>query len=153
MYKRISRILHVLIFLILIGICGNTIYFLNNKSSVMSTISPMAIFTRTPVPSLPHTVETRRDRGWSLIQPGFERHVINIYDDQNQRVESLYIWRLDQKYFRMDVAFDETPRSLETWQNETHASLVLNGGYFSIVNERYFPDGLTIVNGEASGQS
>ena len=53
----------------------------------------------------------------------------------------------------MDVAFNETPRSLETWQEETNADLVLNGGYFSIENERYFADGLTIVNGKAFGRS
>jgi len=63
------------------------------------------------------------------------------------------MWRLDQNYFRMDVAYDERPRSLETWQKETHADLVVNGGYFSIENERYFPDGRIIVNGRASGRS
>ncbi|HEU0297114.1 MAG TPA: phosphodiester glycosidase family protein, partial [Anaerolineales bacterium] len=36
---------------------------------------------------------------------------------------------------------------------ETNAAFVLNGGYFSIENERYFPNGLTIVNGEAFGSS
>ena len=79
--------------------------------------------------------------------------MIEIHDDQNQQVESLYVWRLDQNYFRMDVAFDETPKSLETWQEETNAAMVVNGGYFSIENERYFPDGLTIVNGKAFGRS
>jgi exopolysaccharide biosynthesis protein len=53
----------------------------------------------------------------------------------------------------MDVAFDGNPKSLEAWQKETNAALVVNGGYFSIENERYFADGLTIVNGEASGRS
>jgi Exopolysaccharide biosynthesis protein related to N-acetylglucosamine-1-phosphodiester alpha-N-acetylglucosaminidase len=93
------------------------------------------------------------DTGWSSLQPGLERRVIQIYNSQNQQVESLYIWRIDQNYLRMDVAFDETPKSLDTWRNETNASIVLNGGYFSIENERYFPDGLTIVNGKASGNS
>lgn len=93
------------------------------------------------------------DTGWSLLRPGFERRLIRIYNDQNQIIESLYLWRLDQNYFRMDVAYDEGPKSLETWQKETNASLVLNGGYFSIENDRYFPNGLTIVNGEAFGSS
>ena len=53
----------------------------------------------------------------------------------------------------MDVAFDGKPRSLETWQKETNASIVLNGGYFSIENDRYFPNGLTIVNGKVFGNS
>jgi exopolysaccharide biosynthesis protein len=79
--------------------------------------------------------------------------VIQICDKQNQQVESVYIWRLNQKYFRLDVAFDKTPKSLETWQRETNALMVINGGYYSVEDERYFPDGLTIVDGKASGQS
>jgi exopolysaccharide biosynthesis protein len=53
----------------------------------------------------------------------------------------------------MDVAYDERPKSLEIWQRESNAAIVLNGGYYSVENERYFPDGLTIVNGRASGRS
>ncbi|HET9911542.1 MAG TPA: phosphodiester glycosidase family protein [Anaerolineales bacterium] len=105
----------------------------------------------TPIPSLSSTVDIIPDTGWSLLQPGLERRVIHVYN--GQPVESLYIWRFDQHYFRMDVAYDESPKSLETWQNETNASLVVNGGYYSIENERYFPDGLTITNGEAFGRS
>jgi exopolysaccharide biosynthesis protein len=93
------------------------------------------------------------DPDWSQLQPGLERRVIQIYDDKNEHVESLYIWRLDQNHFRLDVAFDAKPKTLETWQKETNASLVVNGGYFSIENERYFPDGLTIVKGAATGRS
>ena len=79
--------------------------------------------------------------------------MIPIYNNQNQHVETLHIWRLDQKSFRLDVAYDATPKSLEAWQRETNALMVVNGGYYSIENERYFPDGLTIVNGQASGRS
>ncbi|HEU0294722.1 MAG TPA: phosphodiester glycosidase family protein, partial [Anaerolineales bacterium] len=128
-------------------------YFINNAPGVGSVVPPTAILRPTPVPSLSRPVETRSDPGWSSLQPGLERRLIRIYNDQDQQVESVYIWRLDQKSFRLDVAYDERPRSLETWQKETNASLVLNGGYFSIENERYFPDGLTIVNGKASGRS
>jgi exopolysaccharide biosynthesis protein len=53
----------------------------------------------------------------------------------------------------LDVVFDETPKSLEAWQKETNAALVVNGGYFSIDNERYSPDGLTILNGKRFGSS
>jgi len=149
MIKPVSRILHSLLFLILIGTCGSTIYFIKDESGV----TPAVGFTPTPAPSLRGTVESIPDTGWSLSGPGLERRVISIYDGQNQPVESVYVWRLDQNYFRMDVAYDERPRSLQTWQTETDAALVVNGGYFSIENERYFPDGLTIVNGEAFGRS
>lgn len=93
------------------------------------------------------------DTGWSRMQPGLERRVVEICDDQNQQVESVHIWRLDQIYFRLDVNYDSTPKTLDAWQSETNALMVVNGGYYSIENERYFPDGLTITNGKASGQS
>jgi Phosphodiester glycosidase len=162
MLKPISRILHSLLLLILIGTSGSIVYYLKTAPSLppveTRTATPTApnvipAATFIPVPSLSRTVEPIPNTGWSSLQPGLKRRVIQIYNDQNQPIESLHIWRLDQDYFRMDVAYAETPKSLQTWQKETNAALVLNGGYFSIENERYFPDGLTIVNGEAFGHS
>jgi len=77
--------------------------------------------------------------------------VIPIYN--NQTVAAVHIWRLDQKRFRLNVAYADQPKSLDTWQKETNADLVVNGGYFSIANDKYFPDGLTVVDGKASGRS
>ena len=132
------------------------VYYIRNEPVVRA--APVAIITPTtvvsaPVPSISSTIETIPDTSWSLLQPGLERRVMNIYNDQNQLVESVHIWRLDQKSFRMDVAYEETPKPLETWQRETNALMVVNGGYYSIEGERYFPDGLTIVNGKRSGRS
>lgn len=88
-----------------------------------------------------------------MLQPGLEKRVTPIHNGANQQVETLHIWRLDQNFFRMDVAYDATPRSLETWQRQTNALIVVNGGYYSIDNERYFPDGLIITDGQVSGRS
>jgi len=63
------------------------------------------------------------------------------------------MFRLDQNQFRLDIAYHETSQSLERWQSETQALLVVNGGYFRIENEKYIPNGLTILNGEAFGSS
>jgi len=93
------------------------------------------------------------DTGWYGLQPGLERRSINIYNDQNQQVEALYLLRLDPGQFRLDVAFHETPQNLENWQKETNAILVVNGGYFRIENEIYIPNGLTIVDGVTFGSS
>ena len=152
MYQRVSRILHSLLFLILIGTCSSTLYYLRNEPGVTP---PAQIVAPTPVliPTVAGTVDMIQDTRWSSLRPGLERRVLNIYDDQNQQVESLHVWRLDQNYFRMDVAFDETPKTLEDWQKQTHAALVINGGYFSIDNERYSPDGLTVLNGKTLGSS
>ncbi len=168
MSKPLSRTLYLLLLITWVGVCASSIYYMNAAPSVTPVAAaalmsvPTAVFTATPVPTMPPTPraiepisQTRNagDTSWSLLQPGLERRVINIYNAQNQPVESLYIWRLDQRFFRLDVAYNETPRSLETWQNETNAAMVINGGYYSIKDERYFPDGLTIINGKTSGHS
>ena len=79
--------------------------------------------------------------------------MIHIDNDQAEWVESLYIFRLDQNQFRLDVAYHERPQSLEDWQTETDALIILNGGYFRIENEKYIPNGLTIINGQTFGSS
>ena len=156
MYNRVSRTLHLVILLllaILLGTCASSIYFIKADPSV----TPVTTFTDTPTlsvsPTFASVPDTVPDPNWSMSQPGLEQRVIPIYDGLNQLIESVHIWRLDQSYFRMDVAYDSTPKSLETWQRETNALMVINGGFYSIENEGYFPDGLTIVNGKASGRS
>ena len=146
MHKPISHLLHSFLLLVLIGTFGSIVYTLNKGP----TAKPVE--TLIPTPSYSGTFEAIPD-AWSTAQAGLERRVVQIHDNQKQPVETVYIWRLDQNYFRLDVAFAERPRSLETWQAETGAALVVNGGYFSIENERYFPDGLTVLNGAASGNS
>lgn len=163
MSKPISHLPYLFLLLTWIGVFGSSVYYVKSAPAV----APGAAFTVTPLPSpipaletppasmeaFPVIEEKQPAPGWSVLQSGLERRVIEVSDDQNQLVESVYIWRLDQQYFRMDVAYHERPRTLETWQAETNAALVINGGYYSIDNERYFPDGLTITDGQAFGHS
>jgi hypothetical protein len=149
MYKPVAPILHSLLLIILIGTFYSAVHYINREPSV----TPAPVLPPTPVPTPSRTLGIMPGAGWSLLQPGLERRRIEIYDGQNQHVESLYIWRLDQKFFRFDVAFDERGKSLQNWQEQTHASLVMNGGYFRVENERYLPNGLTIVNGRTLGSS
>lgn len=149
MYRHVSRILHIFLLVILLGTCASSFYFISNEPGA----APAAAETRPPLSALPPAFSADPEPGWSLLQPGLEQREIRITDDQDQHVESLHIWRLDQRYFRLDVAHRETPRSLDAWQRETDALMVVNGGYYSIENERYFPNGLTIVDGKASGRS
>ncbi len=155
MYKPVSQMLHLMLLIIFIGTFSSITYFIKTESGAAPAAALPLIPTQilSPALSLTPTDPALPEPGWSLVQPGLERRVIDVYGEQNQRVESLHIWRLDQNYFRLDVAYDETPKSLNTWQAETNAALVVNGGYYSVENERYFPDGLTIVNGEAQGRS
>ena len=145
MIKPVLRILYFFLFLILIGSISSIVYY----ASTAPSPTPAATFTSVPLV----TDTSIPDTGWFLLRPGLERRVVQIYDDQNQVVESLYIWRLDQRRFRLDIAYSETPKSLQTWQEETNAVMVINGGYFSIDNGRYFPDGLAIVHRTAFGNS
>jgi len=141
----------------LIGSFSSIVYYIKNEPGAAEapaeilTPSVAARDTSTPVPKVFNIPAT--GPGWSLLQPGLERRVIEIYNDQNQHVESIHLWRIDQKYFRLDVAYHDTPETLDAWQKETNAAMVVNGGYYSIASETYFPDGLTIVNGKASGRS
>jgi hypothetical protein len=144
-----SRTGACLLLVVLIGACGLSHFYL---SSVRSG-PPAATATPTKVLHLYPAVQTEPDTGWALLQPGLERRVISIYNGEDQIVETLYLWRLDQALFRLEVAFDETPGSLDTWQAETDAAVVVNGGYFSILDETYLPNGLIVVDGEATGSS
>jgi hypothetical protein len=56
------------------------------------------------------TILDNPDTGWYLLQPGLERRMINIYTDQDQWVESLYMLRLNLNQFRLDVAYHQIPR-------------------------------------------
>ena len=163
MLKPISLLLHSWLLLVLIGSISSIVYYIRNEPTVAA--APAEIVAVTPAPSILTTVPDTPDptvsntavptheSGWFLIQPGLERRVIDVYNNQNQHVESVHIWRLEQEYFRLDVAHQDTPQTLEAWQQETNAAMVVNGGYYSISDESYFPDGLTIVNGRASGKS
>jgi hypothetical protein len=154
MPKPVSQIFHALLLFIFIGTWGSVVYYVRAAPSArVPAPIPTASEAATSIAGPSVILESIPDTNWSVLQPGLERRVIPIYDGKNQQVESVHIWRLDQNYFRLDVAYEQQPRSLETWQKETNAAMVLNGGYYSVENERYFPDGLTIVNGKPFGRS
>ena len=163
MLKPISQILNSFLVLVFIGAWGSLVYYSKTAPDDTNVVilAPTPTIVSTPTAKLIPTSATNLlatsdaipDPSWSQLEPGLERRVIQIYNDQNQHVESMYVWRLDQKHFRLDVAFAEQPKTLEAWQAETNAAIVLNGGYFSINNERYSADGLMVVNGKATGRS
>jgi hypothetical protein len=152
MYKHVSGTIHLLILVLLVvlfGTISSSFYFIKNEPGAI----PVATFLPTPTLNSPPAVAPMSEPGWSTLQPGLERRTDSIYNGQSQLVESLHIWRLNQKHFRLDVAYASTPKSLEAWQRGTNALMVVNGGFYSVENERYFPDGLTIVDGQVSGRS
>lgn len=72
-------------------------------------------------------------------------------NDEGKRVEYVYLLRLDPAQYRFDVAYDPEGKSLQAWQAESGALIVVNGGFFSIENEKFVPNGRTVLNGEPIG--
>ncbi len=110
-------------------------------------ISPLPTFTATSAPTFVP------DTGWIPLNPGLERRIINLTGDAGRRLEYLYILRLEPDRYVFDVAYDPQAQTLEAWQRETGALVVVNGGYFRKEKETWLPVGLIIVNGEAVGSS
>jgi len=112
--------------------------------------------TQTPLPTLTSTASPTPgvpDTGWERLRPGLERRIVNLLGDTGEPLEHLYMLRLEPDDFQFDVAYDPDPRSLEAWQSETNALIVLNGGYFRRENGAYVPNGLTVLGGGAIGST
>ena len=64
---------------------------------------------------------------------------------------SFILLRIDPALFEFGIAYSPgQPKPLATWQVETGALIVLNGGFFT---EEFIATGLIVVNGQASGSS
>lgn len=114
----------------------------------LATIPPIATATLAPPTAVPTVVP---DTGWQLLRPGLEKRLINLVDGSGRLQETVYILRFEPAAFQFGVAYRPgEPQSLETWQAETGALVVLNGGYFT---ESYAATGLIVSNGQASGVS
>jgi uncharacterized protein YigE (DUF2233 family) len=91
------------------------------------------------------------DSGWELLQTGLERRTIRLLNENGRQTDQLYILRIDPNLFAFGIAYSPgQPKSLATWQEETGAFIVVNGGFFT---EEYLATGLIIVDGQTSGSS
>jgi len=115
------------------------------------TMTPVPIST--PTPATTPTPSIIPDTGWERLQPGLERRIVNLFNDTGSHVEEIYIVRLDPDNYQFDVAYRDQPQTLARWQAETGALIVVNGGYFRVEDEKYIPNGLTVVDGEVIGSS
>jgi hypothetical protein len=93
------------------------------------------------------------DTGWKRLRPGLERRVINLLRETGEPLEHLLILRLEPDEFLFGVRYHPQPLSLEAWQSETDALIVLNGGYFRLEGGTPVPNGLIVLDGEAMGSS
>ncbi len=91
------------------------------------------------------------DTGWIQIKAGLEGRRINIISDEGTLKESVYLARVDPDFFRFEIGYQpDNPPALQSWLDESGASLAINGGFFTEENEA---TGLVIANGESYGQS
>ena len=115
-----------------------------------------AIPSTAPLPTRTPTPTVVPDTGWELLQPGLERRVINLFDlfdDKVRHIEQIYLLRLEPAQFRFDVAYDAQGKSLEGWQTEREALIVVNGGFFRLEEEEFIANGLMVLNGKPIGAS
>ncbi|MEM7292432.1 MAG: phosphodiester glycosidase family protein [Pseudomonadota bacterium] len=127
-------------------------------TSVPPTLTPTNLPPASPtiqptVPSVPSPTQTpAADSGWRLLQPGLESRSISIFDQETGRqLEKLTIVRLEPTQFNFDVGYSPgRPKTLDSWQQESQALLVVNAGYFTA---EYLATGLTISDGQAFGSS
>lgn len=111
--------------------------------SSAETSSPPQTSLPSPTPPL--------DTGWESLQLGLERRVVNLYSENGGLQENLYMLRIDPTLFTFRVGYRPgEPQSLEAWQQETGALIVLNGGFF---DENDAATGLVIADGQSFGVS
>jgi uncharacterized protein YigE (DUF2233 family) len=120
---------------------------LSEPSSISSATSPAATPTYIPLPTV------IPDTGWQALQPGLERRIILLQDDGGARLERIYLVRLEPEQFVFNVAYHPQPLTLQEWQAETGALLVINGGYFRQEGDLSIPTGLSVVDGETMGST
>ena len=107
--------------------------------------------TMQPTPTLQVSPTPEADSGWALLQSGLERRTIRLLDENGRQTEQITLLRIDPALFQFRIAYSPgQPKPLVTWQEETGALIVVNGGFFT---KEFLATGLIVVAGEASGSS
>lgn len=140
-----------LTFLLLFPACTNdeTITVTVAATATTTILSPATVASVSA--PLPTATPVPLDSGWQQLKAGLEQRTLNVVDEEGEWRESVTILRLEPSRYRFDVAYQPgLPQSLATWQAETGALLVVNGGFYT---EKYEATGLIISEGNASGTS
>jgi uncharacterized protein YigE (DUF2233 family) len=134
-----------LISIFIAGCIQDDLAYKSQEPTILTNRSETATATVAPTPTI------MPDSGWEQLRIGLERRVINLLSDDGALFESLYLLRIDPEFFRFDVGYSHgEPLSLEEWQNQTGALIVLNGGFFDENNEA---TGMVTSDGQRYGRS
>lgn len=89
------------------------------------------------------------DLTWQRLSSGIERRIYR--SEENEKAYEFVVYRLNNKLFQLDLAYNQTPKRLEDWQKELGSILTINGGYFTefLVPTGLFIDQGRIINEEA----
>lgn len=157
MNKNLVLIIVILFFLCCFSACNQT-SAPDNTPTQTAAIVQSGQTSSSPTPSftplhtrIPSPTPVIPDTGWQVIQAGLEQRQINLIAENNLVQEQIFLFRLDPALFRFQIHTTTEPISLETWLEETGARAVVNGGYFRIEDEKTYPNGLTIINGQIQG--
>jgi hypothetical protein len=106
-----------------------------------------------PTPAPPAKPAEPTDSGWETLRSGLEKRTLEVRTTDELPLEMLFILRINPNEFNFEVAYQAQAKALETWLADSGALIALNGGYYRAEGEMLVPTGLTIVNGEAIGES
>jgi hypothetical protein len=144
----------ILILLLFLGVSSCSSGKSPSAAEVTISPPPEPIYTSTST-SKPKPTSTivLPESNWHLVRDGLEKRIIDIVIE-NQRVDRLFLLRIDPSLYQFNVVYDDiAPKTLDEWQKLTGALVMFNGGYFRILGDRYLPDGLMVVNGQAFGET
>ncbi len=97
------------------------------------------------------TPTPQTDTDWQPLQQGLERRAIQILDENGRQTEKITLLRIDSSLFTFKIGYSPgQPKPLATWQEETGALIVVNGGFFT---PEFVATGLIVVDGQPSGSS
>lgn len=123
--------------------------------TALPTLQPTPTLAVTPssgsLATLSPTATPLADTGWQLLQAGLERRLIRVVDENGRQTENLTLLRIDPNLFSFEIGYSPgQPKPLATWQEETGAFIVVNGGFFT---PEFLATGLIVVDGQPSGSS
>lgn len=119
--------------------------------------------TRTPLPTVevtlqpepdeptPNVIAPAMEAGWVAIRPGWEVRQMSLRQAGVEQPIQLALVRLAVDQIDLRVFYDPNdPKSITEWQEETGATLVVNGGFFT---PAYETAGLVVADGMRYGHS